>query len=139
MEYKKLLSEGKIGNVTIRNRVVMTPMDVSLANFDGTPSDELIAFYVARAKGGVGLIINGITRVDDETGVASLRQLSLTSDDKIPAYKKMTDAVHEHGAKMFCQLHHPGRETMCALNGDRLVVSASAQGLTLSLFTADYM
>ena len=127
MEYKKLLSEGKIGNVTIRNRVVMTPMDVSLANFDGTPSDELIAFYVARAKGGVGLIINGITRVDDETGVASLRQLSLTSDDKIPAYKKMTDAVHEHGAKMFCQLHHPGRETMCALNGDRLVVSASAQ------------
>lgn len=127
MEYKKLLSEGKIGKLTIRNRVVMTAMDVSLANFDGTPSDEIIAFYEARAKGGVGLIINGITRVDDETGVASLRQLTLTRDEQIPAFQKMTDAVHAYGAKMFCQLHHPGRETMCALNGNRLVVSASAQ------------
>lgn len=127
MEYKKLLSEGKIGNLTIRNRSVMAAMDVSMANFDGTPSDELIAFYKARAKGGVGLIINGITRVDDNVGRASLRQLSLTSDMQIPAFRKMTDAVHAYGTKMFCQLHHPGRETMCALNGDQMVVSASAQ------------
>lgn len=127
MEYKNLLSEGTIGNLTIRNRSVMAAMDVSMANFDGTPSDELIAFYEARAKGGVGLIINGITRIDDEVGRASLRQLSLTSDEQIPAFQKMTDAVHAYGTKMFCQLHHPGRETMCALNGDKMVVSASAQ------------
>lgn len=122
-----LFSEGKIGKLTLRNRVVMTAMDVSMANFDGTPSDALIRFYEERAKGGTGLIINGLTRVDDETGVAAVRSLGISSDDKIPAFKKMTDAVHAYGAKMFCQLHHPGRETVCALNGGKLLVSASGQ------------
>lgn len=126
--YPHLLSEGKIGNLTIRNRVVMSPMDACLANTDGTPNDAIIAYYVERARGGVGLIINGLTRVDNDLGgVQSIHSLALTSDEAIPAFKKMTDAVHAAGAKMFCQLHHPGRETMSALNGNNLVVSASAQ------------
>lgn len=133
MKYEKLFSEGTIGNLKIKNRVVMTAMGVSLANLDGTPSDEMIAYYGARAKGGVGLIINEITRVCDETGVAAVRQLSLTSDDKIPAFQKMTDEIHKYGAKMFAQLHHPGRETFNALNGFKLLPAASVQACGLCL------
>lgn len=133
MKYPKLFSEGKIGKLTIKNRVVMTAMGVSLANMDGTPSDEMIAYYCARAQGGVGLIINEYTRVCDETGVAAVRQLSLTSDDKIPAFKKMTDEVHKYGAKMFAQLHHPGRETFNALNSFKLLPAASVQACGLCL------
>lgn len=131
MAFEKLLSEGKIGNVTLRNRIVMTAMDVCLADLNGIPGEEAIAFYTARARGGVGLIINGLTRVDDEYGRASLKSLALTTDDNIPAFRKLTDAVHAEGAKMFCQLHHPGRETMCALNGNKYNVSASARACGL--------
>lgn len=129
MNYPMLLSPMKIGNVEIRNRSVMTAMGISLANLDGSASDEIIAYYAARAKGGCGLIINEITRVDDATGVGEVRQLRVTDDKFIPSLKKMTDAVHAEGAKMFCQLHHPGRQTYDALNegGEDKVVSASDQ------------
>lgn len=127
MSYPKLLSPMKIGNVEIRNRSVMTAMGISLANFDGTASEEIIAYYAARAKGGCGLIINEVTRVDDATGVTEVRQLRVTDDKYIPSLKKLTDAVHAEGAKIFCQLHHPGRQTYSALNGVEKVVSASDQ------------
>lgn len=133
MNYPNLFSKGTIGNITTKNKVVMTAMGVSLANQDGTPSDEIIKFYAERAKGGVGLIINEYTRVCDETGVAAVRQLSLTSDDKIPAFKKLTDAVHKYDTKIFAQLHHPGRETFNALNGFELLPTASVQACGLSL------
>ena len=126
-DYKYIFSEGRIGNFTTRNRIVMSAMDAVLADMDGTPNEDVIAYYVARAKGGVGLIINGLTRVDNDLGgIQSLRSLALTSDDQIPAFKALTDAVHAEGAKMVCQLHHPGRETVTALNGGKDVVSASA-------------
>ena len=55
--YEKMFSQGKIGNVTIKNRLVMSPMGIGLANLDGTPSEDMIAYYEARAIGGAGLII----------------------------------------------------------------------------------
>ena len=47
--YEKLFSEGKIGKVTFRNRLVMSPMGIGLAELDGTPGDEMIAYYAASA------------------------------------------------------------------------------------------
>ena len=52
-----LAQKGKIGNVEIKNRMVMAAMGDLIANPDGTVSDAAIAYYGARAKGGVGLII----------------------------------------------------------------------------------
>lgn len=132
MSYEKLFSPIKIGNVELRNRTVMTAMGVSLANFDGTPSELITDYYVKRAAGGTGLIINEVTRVDDETGVTEVRQLCLTKEENIPAFKAFTDAVHAEGAKIFAQLHHPGRQTYVALNnGGDSVISASAQSCGL--------
>jgi 2,4-dienoyl-CoA reductase-like NADH-dependent reductase (Old Yellow Enzyme family) len=54
--YEKLFSPGKIGNVTVKNRLAMSPMGTGIANLDGTPTEDMIAFYEARAIGGVGLI-----------------------------------------------------------------------------------
>lgn len=133
MKYEKLFAEGKIGNLAIKNRVVMTAVGVSLSNLDGSPSEEMIAFYEKRAKGGVGLIINEYTSVDDESGVAAVRQLSLAKDETIPQFKKMTDAVHAHGTKMFAQLHHAGRETFNALNGFKPNPTASVKACGLML------
>ena len=126
MQYEHLFSPGQIGKVTLKNRLVMSPMGIGLANLDGTPSEDMIAFYEARAIGGAGLILPEITRIDDVTGAGLMRQLSVTQDRHIQPLSRLAQAVHKHGAKIFIQLHHPGRETVSALLGGQSVVSASA-------------
>jgi 2,4-dienoyl-CoA reductase-like NADH-dependent reductase (Old Yellow Enzyme family)/thioredoxin reductase len=123
--YKKLFEQGNIGKVTINNRLVMSPMGCGLANLDGTPSEDMIAFYEARAIGGAGLIIPEITRVNDVHGPGLMRQLSVTTDRHIEGLAKLAQAVHKHGSKIFIQLHHPGRETVSALLGGQPVVAPS--------------
>ena len=48
--YEKLFTPGKIGNITVKNRLVMSPMGIGLAELDGSPSEDMLAFYEARAK-----------------------------------------------------------------------------------------
>jgi 2,4-dienoyl-CoA reductase-like NADH-dependent reductase (Old Yellow Enzyme family)/thioredoxin reductase len=124
--YSKIFEQGKIGNVTMKNRLVMSPMGTGLANLDGTPSEDMIAFYEARAIGGAGLIIPEITRINDVHGVGLMRQLSVTKDKHIEPLARLAAAVHKHGSKIFIQLHHPGRETVSALLGGQPVVAPSA-------------
>lgn len=123
--YEKLFEAGQIGKVCTKNRLVMSPMGVNMANMDGTPSDEMIAYYEARAEGGAGVIIPEICRVDDSTGVGTPRQIAATRDSNIPGLAKLAAAVHKHGTKIFIQLHHPGRETSNSLIGGQDCVSAS--------------
>ncbi len=77
-QYKQLFSEGRIGQVTLRNRVVLPPLEVGMANFDGTPSEQLISYYEERAHNGLGLLITGITRVNEYHGAGLPRQLAMT-------------------------------------------------------------
>lgn len=123
--YKKLFEPGSIGKVTIKNRLVMSPMGCGLANLDGTPSEDMIAYYEARAIGGAGLIIPEITRVNDVHGPGLMRQLSVTKDRHIEPLAKLAEAIHKHGSKIFIQLHHPGRETVSVLLGGQPVVAPS--------------
>ncbi|GMQ64208.1 oxidoreductase [Vallitalea maricola] len=123
--YNKLFESGNIGKVTIKNRLVMSPMGCGLANLDGTPSEEMITFYEARAIGGAGLIIPEITRINDVHGAGLMRQLSVTKDRHIEPLAKLAEAVHKHGSKIFIQLHHPGRETVSKLIGGQPVVAPS--------------
>src|SRR5215471_5676154 len=74
--YEKLFSPVRIGRVEIKNRVAMTPMGVNLAAPGGGVNDDIIAFYEARARGGVGLILSGICRVMDGTGAGEACQIA---------------------------------------------------------------
>lgn len=124
--YSNLQKQGKIGSVITKNRIVMSPMGIGLAELDGSPSDEMIAFYEARAQGGAGIVIPEITRINDATGAGLMRQLSVTKDRHIAPLAKLASAVQKHGSKIFIQLHHPGRETLSALLGGQPVVAPSA-------------
>ena len=126
MKYEKLFSEGKIGNVILKNRLVMSAMGSGLAELDGSPTNEMIAFYETRAAGGAGLIIPEITRISDENGAGLMRQLSVTKDRHIEPLSRLAEAVHKHDSKIFIQLHHPGRETMAILQGEEHLVAPSA-------------
>jgi len=117
MKYKQLFSEGRIGKVTLSNRVVLPPLEVGMANFDGTPSEQLINYYEARAQNGLGLLITGITRVNEHHGAGLPRQLAMTSDSHIEPFARMVKRLHTHGTKVFCQLHHPGRQSNSLMIG----------------------
>lgn len=109
----------------VKNRVVMPAMGVNLAQPTGEANEDIIAYYEERAKGGVGLIITEITRVDEETGVGLSNQLSATDIKHIPHLARLADRVHKYGTKILLQLQHPGRETHSQLIGGRQVVAPS--------------
>ncbi|QZY56169.1 NAD(P)/FAD-dependent oxidoreductase [Crassaminicella profunda] len=126
MKYKNLFSKGRISNLILKNRVIMLPMSVGIADKDGNPTDETISYYKERARGGVGLIILGALKVNDKHGTIEAHQLSIAHDENIYAFKKLVDVVHQYDVKVFAQLAHPGRQTFSILNGERSLVAPSA-------------
>lgn len=112
MKYDLLFSPMKIGNVEIKNRVVMAPMLMGFGTFNGDATEQMINYYEERAKGGTGLIVTEITRVNDLTGASSFGQLSASKDRNISSIKKLAHSVQKHGAKIFVELHHPGRQNV---------------------------
>ena len=131
--YDKLFEKGRIGNVEIKNRLVMTPMGTNLAELDGTVGSAMLAYFEARAIGGCGLIMPEICRVNDVHGAGMLRQISATKDLHIPGLAKLAETVHKHGSKIFIQLHHPGREGSSDLIGGQPCVSASDRMCKVSM------
>jgi 2,4-dienoyl-CoA reductase-like NADH-dependent reductase (Old Yellow Enzyme family)/thioredoxin reductase len=127
MSVEYLSKKGRIGTLTTKNRLVMTAMGVGLGEWEGNVTDEFIQFYAERAKGGAGLIITEITRVNEEHGIGEHDQISLAKDSNIPSWKKLADALHQYDTKLFAQLHHPGKETYTVLLKDgQPTVSSSA-------------
>lgn len=112
MDYPKLLAPGKINHLELKNRVVMTAMGVGLANHDGTASAKTLQYFKERAEGGVGLIITEYTRINEKDAIVSGEQLAMSQPKHVQAFQKVVKAVHQAGAKIFVQLHHPGRENV---------------------------
>ena len=110
--YDKLFTPFKIGNCEIKNRVVMSPMLVGMGQFDGKPTEMLMDYYEERAKGGTGLIITEICRVNDVHGAAAFAQLAMSHDYHIAPMAEFAKRIQSHGAKLFVQLHHPGRQNV---------------------------
>jgi len=123
--YQQLFSKGKIGPLTLRNRVVLPPMGTNLASFTGEATDEIISYYEQRAKGGCGLIITEIARIDEAEGVGMIGQISVSSPRFVRKLVKLVDAVHKYDSKIFLQLHHPGREVPSQLLGGLQPVAPS--------------
>lgn len=115
--YSKLFSPMKIGGCEIKNRIVMSPMLMGFGQIDGRPTEMLMDYYEERAKGGTGLIITEITRVNDVTGASSFGQLAMSHDYHIEPMREFAERIHRHGAKLFVQLHHPGRQNVGLMVG----------------------
>jgi 2,4-dienoyl-CoA reductase-like NADH-dependent reductase (Old Yellow Enzyme family)/thioredoxin reductase len=106
--FENVLRKGKIGNVELKNRFIVPAMGSGHSERDGTIGDELLQFYAARARGGFGLIITEYVGVD-HLGMGARNELKIYSDDFIPELKRLSDVVHDGGAKIFMQLHHGGK------------------------------
>lgn len=122
--YDNLFSPVQIGRLEIKNRVAMTAMGLNLAAAGGGVNDDAIAFYEARAKGGVGLIISGLCRVLDGAGVGEPNQLAARHTGDLQGLERLMDAVHKYGTRIFIQLHHPGREGQLMFGEQPVAASA---------------
>jgi 2,4-dienoyl-CoA reductase (NADPH2) len=107
----KLLSPVAIGSMRLKNRIVLSPMTTNYGNDDQTVSDRLIAFHEARAKGGVGLITVEVCTVDVKEKYQP-QSLTLGADDYIEGHRRLTDRLHQYGAKVQPQITHPGPESL---------------------------
>jgi 2,4-dienoyl-CoA reductase-like NADH-dependent reductase (Old Yellow Enzyme family) len=106
--FERLFEPLAIKGISIRNRIVMPPMNTNLADADGSVSERLTRYYVERGKGGVGLIIVSPGYIDPSARKRA-GSLLFHEDRFIPALKEFTSAIHATGAKILQQLNHNGR------------------------------
>jgi 2,4-dienoyl-CoA reductase (NADPH2) len=123
MQFPNLFSPIAIRSMSLRNRIVMTAMHLGYTPA-GEVTDRLIAFYRARARGGVGLIIVGGCVIDEYGGM--LGMIGIRDDRFIPGLEKLAAAVKEEGAKIAAQLYQAGRYTHSVMIGGRKPFSSSA-------------
>lgn len=112
----KLFTPIKIGNLEIKNRFMLAPMENGLAHVGGEVSDRLINFFVDRVKKGVGIAITGSVSISPE-GSGLPTQLAIYDDKYVNGLSKLCDAVHKAGGKIGAQLYHAGRQASEAVTG----------------------
>ncbi|KKB37206.1 NADPH dehydrogenase NamA [Bacillus thermotolerans] len=120
---RKLFEPYTIKDVTLKNRIVMSPMCMYSAEQDGKVNDWHLVHYPARAVGQVGLIMVEATGVTPE-GRISERDLGIWSDEHIDGLKRLVSLIKPHGAKTAIQLAHAGRKA--EVRGEILAPSALA-------------
>ena len=120
----------KIGNVELKNRVMMAPMENGMATVGtGEVTDRIIAFFEERARHNVALIMPGSIGVAPE-GRGLPTQLSLYDQSQVAGHKRLVDAIHKNGSLVAAQLYHAGRQASEAITGlDPLAPSAIPCGI----------
>lgn len=106
-KFENLFKPLRIGKVEIRNRIAMPPMVMCYGGPNGEVTEQTIAHYEARAKGGVGLIIVEATCVHP-SGKGFEGGLSIHTDSHVPGFARLTDTVKKHGATIALQIFHAG-------------------------------
>jgi 2,4-dienoyl-CoA reductase-like NADH-dependent reductase (Old Yellow Enzyme family) len=112
-----LFSPVTIGGVEIPNRVVMPPMTTRLADPEGYVTDALVAYYEARALGGVGLITVEMG-APERVGRHRFRELGVYDDRFLPGLQRLVGALHDAGARASVQLGHGGCRARRAVSGE---------------------
>lgn len=123
-QFKTLFTSFRTGNLETKNRIVMPPMATHFAYEDGCVNDRHIAYYLKRIRGGVGYITfehTGILR----QGRAFPNMALIDSDQHIPPFKKLVEALHQEGGKMVIQINHAGRQTSSSFTGSPIVAPSA--------------
>jgi 2,4-dienoyl-CoA reductase (NADPH2) len=109
VSFEHLLAPGRIGNLELRNRIVMSPMGSNLCEPDGHLGDRILGYYEARARGGVGMITVGVGAITWPDGACNPNQVAISDDAFLPGLRELTRRAHAHGAKAAIQLQHAGK------------------------------
>ena len=132
-EPRHLFLPYELGDLALTNRLVMAPMTRSRAVDGNVPNPMAATYYLQRAS--AGLIVTEATQVSPQ-GVGYIRTPGIHSAAQIAAWKKVTDAVHGAGGRIFAQLWHVGRISHPDFHGGDLPVAPSAIAAQGTVFTA---
>ena len=124
MPFENLLRPGTINRMYMRNRLIVGPMEKSLANLDGSLNERYIAYARRRAMGGAALIQLESTYVSPE-GLGNPYQVGCHGDHVIPALTRMADELHRYGAKLAMELQHGGRQASASAHHRRTIAPSA--------------
>ncbi len=128
-----LFTPGHIGNLEIKNRIIMLPMTMGYAEPDGSIGDRFIAYLTERAKGGAGMIIIPLTPMYAGSHMAP----GVFDDRYLPGIRRATEAIQTHGAKVACQLltsyHMVSRDGVPELIGPSAVLNQMMRAIPRAL------
>lgn len=135
MSSPKLLSPIEIGDLQLKNRVFMAPMTRARSGNSRVPNERMAEYYAQRASS--GLIITEATTVTPY-GLGWMDSPGIWTEEMREAWKKVIEAVHAKGGKIFCQLWHTGRAGHSSFIPEgKTPVSASAISIGQEVHTAD--
>lgn len=118
-----LLKPLQMGNLTLKNRVVMAPMTHARAGVERIPNDAMVEYY--RQRSHAGLIITEGTHTSPEA-IGWINTPGIWSQEQIAGWQKITKAVHNAGSVIFIQLWHCGRASHSSFHNGELSVAPSA-------------
>src|SRR6266702_4410926 len=119
-----LLTPARIGSVEVPNRIVMPAMTTRTADEEGYVTDDTVAYYLARAQGGVGLITVEMAS-PEKAGRHRRREIGIYDDRFLPGLTRLIDAIHRAGAKASIQLGHGGGHTRRDICGETPVAPSA--------------
>jgi N-ethylmaleimide reductase len=131
----KLFSPVNLGPYTLNHRVALAPMTRLRSDEKDAPSNMMVKFYEQRSSDG-GLLIAEGTAVS-VTGRSYFGAPGIYADEQIPAWKKLADAVHSKGGRIFAQLFHGGRQSHVDMTGGVAPVAPSEVPFEGVSFTAN--
>jgi dimethylglycine catabolism A len=112
-----LLTPAWIGSVEIKNRIVMPPMTTRTADEEGFITEDSIAYYMARVRGGTGLITVEMAS-PERAGRHRRREVGIYDNGFVPGLRRLVDEIHRGGAKASIQLGHGGGHTRIDICGE---------------------
>lgn len=116
MPYNNLFKPILINNTEINNRIVLPAVEMGFGGLDGSVTNDVIDFYVSRARGGVGLIIVGAAFIDISSRIHPYALL-IDDDMLIEGYKNLINKIKEYGTKTLLQIMHYGPMAPSHLTG----------------------
>lgn len=107
-EHSSLFESVSLGPISLFNRVGVAPMTRVSATADGVPTETMRRYYTKFARGGYGLIITEGAYPDERHSHGYFNQPGIMNDEQAVGWQMITDAVHQEGTKIICQLMHAG-------------------------------
>ncbi len=112
----KIFEPWQIGSMALKNRTFMAPMSLGYESQDGCVNEKMEAFWLERAKNGVGCIIMDATSVDPNVPYLG-NTLCFRDEQSILRYRAFTEKVHAYGCRIIPQITHPGPESISSFFG----------------------
>jgi 2,4-dienoyl-CoA reductase-like NADH-dependent reductase (Old Yellow Enzyme family) len=119
-----LLTPARIGSVELPNRIVMPPMTTRTADDEGFVTDDTVAYYLARARGGVGLVTVEMA-APEKVGRHRRREVGIYDDRFLAGLARLVNEIHRAGSKASIQLGHGGGHTRADICGETPIAPSS--------------